>query len=300
MPTRLELTTQPVRAGRLLLLALATTFVAEYAIMMILPYLLPAGCGGTCEAIADSCVLTLLVAPVLWIVAVRPIQRLAQSRMQFLRRSLTSQEVERQRITRDIHDGIGQSLTSLLLGLRALEESTTDANVRENARLLRAAGGGIHDDLRRIVRGLRPAILDQLGLVAAMERLVEEVANPGIVSIELDAAALTGLRLDAELESTAFRILQEAVTNSLRHSCAKHIRVVLRVGNNELELTVSDDGRGFDASTTVQNTEGSYGLISIRERAMICGGRAEINTGLGTGTTVLACLPLRLRSQSND
>lgn len=299
MPTRLELTAQPVRVGQLMLLALGTTFVAEFAIMEILPYVLPAGCGKTCEAIADSCVLTLFVSPVLWVIAVRPIQRLAQSRMQFLRRSLTSQEEERQRITRDIHDGIGQSLTSLLLGLRALEEATTDASVRENARSLRALGAGIHDDLRRIVRGLRPAILDQLGLVAAMERLVDEVANAGLVSIELDAAELAGLRFDAELESTAFRILQEAISNALRHSSAKHIRVILRAINDELELIVSDDGNGFDASAKFQNTKGSYGLLSIRERAMICGGRAEIQTGVGTGTRVSARLPLVVRSEAN-
>lgn len=300
MPTRLELTTQRVRVGRLLLLALATTFVAEYAIMNFLPHVLPEGCGDTCEAVADSCILTLVVAPFLWMIAVRPIQRLAQSRMHFLRRSLTSQEEERQKITRDIHDGIGQSLTSLLLGLRAMEETTADEKVRENAKSLRALGAGIHDDLRRIVRGLRPAILDQLGLAAAIERLVDEVTHAGMVSIDLDVRALAGLRLNAELESTAFRILQEAISNSLRHASAKHIRVKLQTRKNELELIVSDDGKGFDASTIFQNENASYGLLSIRERAMICGGRAEIQTSPGTGTTVSACLPLVMRSESND
>jgi len=300
MPTRLELTTQRVRVGRLLLLALATTFVAEYAIMKLLPYVLPDGCGDTFEAIADSCILTLVVAPFLWMIAVRPIQRLAQSRMHFLRRSLTSQEEERQKITRDIHDGIGQSLTSLLLGLRAMEETTADEKVRENAKSLRAMGAGIHDDLRRIVRGLRPAILDQLGLAAALERLVDEVTRAGTVSIQLDVRTLAGLRLNAELESTAFRIVQEAISNSLRHSSAKHIRVVLAAQSNNLEITVSDDGKGFDASTIFQNLNASYGLLSIRERAMICGGRAEIQTSPGAGTTVSACLPLVMRSESHD
>jgi len=300
MPARLELTTQPVRVGRLLLLALATTFVSEYAIMKFLPHVLPEDCGDTCEAVVDSCILTLFVAPVLWVVAVRPIQRLAQSRMHFLRRSLTSQEEERLRITRDIHDGIGQSLTSLLLGLRAMEETTTDDKSRENARSLRAMGAEIHDDLRRIVRGLRPAILDQSGLVAAIERLVDDVTHADMVSIELDAGALAGIRLSTELESTAFRILQEAISNALRHSSAKHIRVILGTQNNELELTVSDDGKGFDASTIFQNENGSYGLLSIRERAMICAGRAEIQTSPGSGTTVSARLPLVMRSESND
>lgn len=299
MPLHLELTTQPIRVGRLLLLALVTTFVSEYVIMKFLPHVLPQDCGDTCEAVVDSSILTLIVAPVLWVIAVRPIQRLAQSRMHFLRRSLTSQEEERQRITRDIHDGIGQSLTSLLLELRAIEETTADANVREHAKLLRAMGAGIHDDLRRIVQGLRPAILDQLGLVAAIERLVEEMKHVGVASIVLDSSALAGIRMNAELESVAFRIVQEAISNSVRHSSAKNIRVVLAIQNDTLQLTVADDGKGFDASIVFKNENSGYGLLSIRERAMICGGRAEIRTSPGAGTSVLARLPLVIRSETN-
>lgn len=300
MPSRLELTTEPVKAGPLFLFALATTFVTEYVIMTLLPLILPAGCDPTCVAIVDSCLLTLVVAPVLWVIAVRPIQRLAQSRMHLLRRSLVSQEDERQRITRDIHDGIGQSLTSLMLGLRAMEETTSDSRVLENARSLRAMGAVIHEDLRRIVRGLRPAILDQLGLVAAMERLIEDLSRTGKMTIELDTSRLAGLRLNNELESNAFRILQEAISNSLRHSSAKHISVTIGIQNDELDITVSDDGIGFDSSIVFQNEHGSYGLLSIRERAMICGGRAEIQTSIGSGTKVSARLPLTLRSLSND
>lgn len=300
MITRLELTTEPVRAGRLFLFALATTFATEYAIMTLLPSILPAGCDQTCVAMADSCILTLIVAPVLWMMAVRPMQRLAESRIHLLRRSLTSQEEERQRITRDIHDGIGQSLTSLMLGLRAMEETTKDPTVLDHARSLRSMGSVIHEDLRRIVRGLRPAILDQLGLVAATERLVEDLSHAGTVSIELDARALAGLRLNTELESNAFRILQEAISNSLRHASAKQIRVKLCAADNELEIVISDDGKGFDVATAFQSEHGSYGLLSIRERATICGGRAEIETSPGSGTKVLARLPLVMRSPSDD
>jgi signal transduction histidine kinase len=187
-----------------------------------------------------------------------------------------------------------------MLGLRAMEETTSDSRVLENARSLRAMGAVIHEDLRRIVRGLRPAILDQLGLVAAMERLVEDLSRPGKMSIELDTSRLAGLRLNNELESNAFRILQEAISNSLRHSSAKHICVTIGIQNDELDITVSDDGIGFDSSVVFQNEHGSYGLLSIRERAMICGGRAEIQTSIGSGTKVSARLPLTMRSPSND
>ncbi len=300
MPTRLELTTPPVRVWRLLLLALATTFIAEYLIMKCLPFVLPVECGDTCEAIVDSCLLTLFVAPALWVIAVRPIQRLAESRMLFLRRSLTTQEEERQRITRDIHDGIGQSLTSLLLGLRVLEESTKDVNVSESVKAIRALGAGIHDDLRRIVRGLRPAILDQLGLVAAVERLVEDVNSSGLVEAQLNVVPLNFVRLSPELESTAYRIVQEAMSNAVRHASAKRIDVTLRTTDRDLILIVADDGIGFEASSAFQNSRISFGLMSIRERAMICGGTAEIQTSVGSGTTVVASLPLSVRSIDND
>jgi signal transduction histidine kinase len=201
MVARLELTTRLLKPQGLLLLALATTFGAEYLIMKLLPMILPAGCGVTCEAMLDACLLTLVVAPVLWLTAVRPLQRLAQSHMFFLRRALTSQEEERQRITREIHDGIGQSLTSLMLGLRALEETTGDAKTCDNAKSLREMGAGIHDELRRIVRGLRPAILDQLGLAAATLRLAEDIRNTSASTLEVDVEKLVGVRLDSELDN---------------------------------------------------------------------------------------------------
>lgn len=267
--------------------------------MKLLPHILPPSCGATCEAIADACLLTLVVAPVLWGTAVLPLQRLAQSRIHFLRRALTSQEEERQRITREIHDGIGQSLTSLLLGLRAMEETTTDTRTCENAKSLRELGAGIHEELRRIVRGLRPAILDQLGLAAAVLRLVEDLRNTSGAEIELDTQELASVRLDTELESNAYRILQEAIANAIRHASSNHIQVRVRTKEDNLELTVSDDGHGFDMSHVLQNVREGYGILSIRERAMICGGTAELTTTAGGGTTVFARLPLQIRRETD-
>lgn len=293
MPTRFQLTTRTLKPLELLLLALGTTFVAEYAIMKLLPHFLPSSCGATCTAIVDACLLTLIVAPVLWGTAVLPLQRLSQSRTYFLRRALTSQEEERQRITREIHDGIGQSLTSLLLGLRAMEEITSDTQTCETARSLRELGAGIHDELRRIVKGLRPAILDQLGLAAAVVRLVEDLRKTSDADIELNTQGLTCGRLETRLESNAYRILQEAVANAIRHASADNIRVSLRIKDSNLELVVADDGHGFDMSSATQNLRGGYGILSIRERAMICGGTAELTTTSGGGTTVFAKLPLQ-------
>ena len=300
MVARLELTTRLLKPQGLLLLALATTFAAEYLIMKLLPLILPAGCGATCEAMLDACLLTLVVAPVLWLTALRPLQRMAQSHMLFLRRALTSQEEERQRITREIHDGIGQSLTSLMLGLRALEETTGDSKTCDNARSLREMGSGIHDELRRIVRGLRPAILDQLGLAAATLRLAEDIRNTSASTLEVDVEKLVGVRLDSELESNSFRILQEAIANAMRHASAKLIRVTADIRNNNLELTVEDNGHGFDMGNVIKNIRSGYGIASIRERAMICGGRAELTTGPGKGTTVFAQLPLKNRRKNCD
>lgn len=300
MVARLELTTRLLKPHGLLLLALATTFAAEYLIMKLLPLILPVGCGATCEAMLDACLLTLVVAPVLWSTAVRPLQRLAQSHLLFLRRALTSQEEERRRITREVHDGIGQSLTSLMLGLRALEETTSDANTRENVKSLRELGAGIHEELRRIVRGLRPAILDQLGLAAATLRLAEDIRHASRSTLEVDVEELAGVRLDSELESNAFRILQEAITNSMRHASASVIQVTVHIRNNNLELTIQDDGSGFDIGNLIPDVRGGYGIASIRERAVICGGRVELTTSPGKGTTVFAQLPLENGRKKND
>lgn len=300
MQTRVELTTQPVRPGRLLLLVLATAFVAECIIMKVLPYVLPEGCGDTCTAVADAVLLSFVTAPFLWVIAVLPVQRLARSRMHFLQRALTSQEEERRRITRDIHDGIGQSLTSLLLGLRALEENSSDPSIRKHLEALRKTGAEIHSDLRRIVRGLRPAILDQSGLAAAIERLMEDVRPSGTALMSLDVDGIMGLRLNADLESTAFRILQEALSNAWRHSDATHIHVVVAVRSNTLELAVIDDGKGFDPNSVFRGNDYGNGLISIRERVMIYGGRAEIRTSRGDGTKITVVLPLRFPDNQHD
>ena len=299
MPTNFELTARPVRSERVLLLVLVTTFISELVIMKILPHMLPSGVEDTYEAVADSCLLTLIVAPVLWIVAVRPIQRLAQSRMHFLRRAMTSQEAERRRITMDLHDGLGQSLTSLMLGLRALEETTSDATLRQQTEDLRTMGAVIHDDLRRIVRGLRPAILDQSGLVAAIERLVHDVQQPGVREVEFEVDGLSNVRLDADLEIAAFRIVQEAVSNSVQHSSANNLRVTLAAKKNNLVLRIADNGNGFDASAVLSRTDFHYGLMSIRERAMISGGTADIQTSPNGGTIVSARLPLLIRTEND-
>lgn len=300
MPGSFELTPRPVRPGRLLLLALAMTFIGEYGIMKLLPWILPPGNGDSFESVVDACLLTLLVTPILWLLAVRPIQRLAQSRMHFLKRALTAQEEERRRITQDLHDGLGQSLTSLMVGLRAMEEMTHDEPVRELTKELRKIGAGLHDDLRRIVKGLRSVILDQLGLIPAIERLIEEMHYPGCPAVESSSTQLDGVRLDPEIEATAFRIVQEALSNALRHASASLVRVSFAACGRTLVIEVADDGVGFDPALLFSSESGGgYGLLSIRERAMIAGGSAEIVSHPQAGTTVTVRLPFRLRRPSH-
>jgi len=297
MPSRFNMTPLPVRPHRLMLFSLVTTFASEYFIMKLLPRILPAESSDSFEAVADACLLTLFVAPVLWIVAVRPVQRLAESRMHFLRQALSAQEEERRRITQNLHDGLGQSLTSLMLGLRALEETTTSPELREQVDVLRQMGADLHVELRRIVRGLRPVILDQLGLIPAIERLVEEVGQTAGPTVEFAASGLNGTRLQADIESTAFRIVQEALSNAIQHSSASSVRVSVTVRGRELELEVSDNGKGFDAPAAVRGkSSGGYGLLGIRERATISGGRAEIVASPGNGTIVSVHLPLGVQS----
>ncbi|MCA8988464.1 MAG: sensor histidine kinase [Planctomycetaceae bacterium] len=274
------------------MLALVMTFLGEYGIMKLLPLLIPSGNSDSLEAVMDAFLLTLLLAPIFWIVAVRPMNRLADSRMRLLRRTLTVQEDERRRITQDLHDGFGQSLTSLMLGLRALEETASEQPIRELAQRLRGIGSDVYEELRRIMQGLRPIILDKLGLAAAIERLIADTNYSDDLKIEFQSSGLKDRNLLEELESTAFRIIQEALNNAIRHSSASLVRISIDVQDQCLNLQIQDNGHGFDTRRMRDSAEHSYGLLGIRERATLYGGTVTIQSSPKTGSLVFVRLPL--------
>jgi signal transduction histidine kinase len=200
----------------------------------------------------------------------------------FARRSIGAAEEERLRLSRDLHDGIGQALGAAAIGvarLKARAGSSVEAD--ETARLI----DGALDELRRVTLGLRPPSLDDLGLGPAVEALVREAAGTGLVT-RVDIQPLP--RLDAELEQTCFRLAQEALSNVVHHAAATTVRVSLARQAATVVLEVQDDGRGFSPGLGM-----GLGLVGARERAARLEGSLEIESTPGSGTRLRAILPWR-------
>ena len=218
-------------------------------------------------------------------VAVELSQRVARDAV---RRVVRAQEPERQRLARELHDETGQALTSILLGLKPLEEALADHPARADLAQLRELVVNALQDVRRLAVELRPAVLDDFGLVAALERLIEGFAEQSEIRVDFHSA-LGELRLPTEVESTLYRVVQESLTNIVKHADAHNISVSLARRESTVAAVIEDDGSGFDQRAV---REESVGLIGMRERLALLDGRLEIESRPGAGTTVVAEVPL--------
>jgi signal transduction histidine kinase len=294
MPTRNHLEFGKVRPLRLFLIILAVLFTIEAIVMFVLPHIIPPESTVTFGAMIDACLLTVVLAPMLWLLIIKPLQNLAATRQRLLAQALSAQENERRRIARDLHDSLGQSLTSLMVGLRVIEESSTEVEVQSQARELRRIGSATHDDVRRLARGLRPAILDDVGLVPALERFLQELGGSHQIETSLDVSCQDQSRLPESVETSVFRIVQEAASNAIRHGKAQHLRIKLSRESNYLNIEIDDDGCGFNVASSLKANQMSspFGLLSIRERACLLAGEAIISSQPGVGTHVQVHIPL--------
>lgn len=204
-----------------------------------------------------------------------------EMREELLRRVIHAQEDERKRIARDLHDSAGQSMASILLGLKVVSQEESLSKVRERLDDLRRIASEAAGELRRLALELRPTVLDDLGLEEAVERLLSDFEARAGMRVSLDVEL--GGRLSPELETIVYRVLQEALNNVAKHSGAERVRVQLRRRGGWARLRVRDDGLGFDP-------EGSeavgLGLRGMEERAGLVGGRLSIRSAPGEGTTV--------------
>jgi two-component system sensor histidine kinase NreB len=240
------------------------------------------------EALLDTVLLTTMLAPALWFLLVRPIQKLSSSRGQLLIRLFDAQEEERGRIARDLHDELGQQLTAMLVTLQAVKESTTIEDARERATLAAQSGAAGLREVRRISRGLRPLVLEDLGLRPAIERICEEFRGSGTPEISLQLNLQSDHRFPPALETAVFRVVQESVTNAVRHAGASLIHVQIDALPRELLLRVEDDGAGIEPN----RLERSFGLAGIRERVEALDGRLDVRSIPAGGTAILAVFPL--------
>jgi signal transduction histidine kinase len=213
-------------------------------------------------------------------------ERIAQDS---LRRVVEAQELERRRLARELHDETGQALTSILLGLKALEERTDDPASRAATEELRELVVSTLQDVRRLAVELRPSALDDFGLVAALERLTASFAEQTGISVDFQTA-LADERLPEEVETALYRIVQESLTNVVKHARARRVSILLARKAGAVKAVVEDDGQGFEPAA---QTGGGYGLVGMRERLALLGGRLEVESSRGAGTTIAAEVPVR-------
>jgi signal transduction histidine kinase len=205
-----------------------------------------------------------------------------------LRRVVEAQELERRRLSRELHDETGQALTSILLGLRSLEETLESDEARTASARLRELVVETLQDVRRLAVELRPSALDDFGLVAALDHLAESFEEQTGIAIDF-AAALGKGRLPGEVETALYRIVQESLTNIVKHARARHVSIALTRMRNSVKVVVEDDGQGFDPEGV--GAEG-FGLVGMRERLAILGGRLQVESSTGAGTAIAVEVPL--------
>ncbi len=214
---------------------------------------------------------------------------LIEVRRQLLKKLMSAQEDERRRIARDLHDEIGQALTSVLIGLRTVADAATLPVARQGAEDLRRVAIAALEEVRRLARGLRPSVLDDLGMAAALERYVADYAQAHAIDVEVDASDLADWRFPEEVETALYRIAQEALTNTAKHAAAQHVRIVLQRTPEGVQLIVSDDGQGFTRRDL--NSDGQLGLSGMQERAALLNGSVTVESEPGEGTRVTVRIP---------
>jgi two-component system, NarL family, sensor histidine kinase UhpB len=209
---------------------------------------------------------------------------------------LAAQEDERKRIARELHDETAQALTTLLIRLRILERARTVPEMQGQIDELRQLTSETLEAVRKLSFELRPATLDDLGLVAALEAYTEGYASRIPVQLEFRADGFDDKdrRLEPQVELVLYRVVQEALTNSAKHASAERVRVELARWPNAVVAAVTDDGQGFEVAEVMRSRERGLGLFGMQERMTLVQGQLEIDSAPGRGTRIQARVPLGL------
>ncbi len=212
-----------------------------------------------------------------------------QLRRQLLEKVIATQEDERRRIARELHDSTSQNLTSLIVGLKTLETTCDDPRIHHQASELRAVASQTLGEVHEISMRLRPRLLDDLGLSAALERQVDEWHARHRIPVDLMIHTHDN-RLPEEVETAVFRIIQESLTNIARYAEAHSVSILVERRGNAIVAVIEDDGRGFDVDLVKKDRH--LGLIGMQERAELLGGTLVIESAPGKGTSIYLSIPL--------
>lgn len=223
----------------------------------------------------------------------------------FVEQVIEAQELERRRLAGDIHDGISQRLVTLSFRLDAAAQAAKSPDDRdallEQLDRARELAGLTLQEARAAISGLRPPVLDDLGLPGGLASLARSIPQ---IPIDVEIGSdLADSRLPDHIELALYRIAQECLQNVVKHAGATSARLVFRVDDTQARLEIADDGVGFDTFEHPLGSDemGGYGLLSMAERAEIVGGRLNIRSRPGSGTTVTATIPLNpVRHRSDD
>ncbi|RJO61381.1 MAG: sensor histidine kinase [Dehalococcoidia bacterium] len=225
---------------------------------------------------------------------IREISQKEQMRSQLLAQVLSAQEDERKRIARELHDDTSQSLTSLMVELKAAENAGSLAEIKPRLTQLRSL---VHQTLQAVHNmaiELRPNALDDLGLVAALRKYVADFIAKNGIHVDLQVGEAARRRFPADMETAAYRITQEALANIARHANARNISIVVDFQDSVFTLIVEDDGVGFDLNEASRSSpEHRLGLFGMYERASLVGGRLVIESQPQQGTSIFLEVPIK-------
>ncbi|QYG94292.1 GAF domain-containing sensor histidine kinase [Iamia sp. SCSIO 61187] len=222
------------------------------------------------------------------------VQARSQAQTDLLGQVIAAQEAERARVARDLHDQVGQSLTSVLLGLRLVDGSLSGepcdvADARLHTDEVRGLVAQALDEVRQLAFDLRPTVLDDVGLPAAVRRLATEVSGRFDLPIRVQIAADGDeAELRSEIETVVYRVVQESLTNVVRHARASRATVEVSIEPDHVRAVIIDDGVGFAVDDGVLR---SLGLAGMRERALLVDGNLQITSAPGAGTSIVVKVP---------
>lgn len=216
-----------------------------------------------------------------------------EMRLQLLEKLITAQEEERKRISRELHDETSQSLTSLMVNLKVLESEASFCNVGDRLREMRQVVSETLDEVHHLARDLRPSVLDDLGLVPALERYVREYGQTYGIEVDFHNMGFDGERVSAPAEVALYRIIQEALTNVAKYAKAQTVSVLLDWRDHWVSAIVEDDGQGFEPDSVITSPSHGLGLFGMQERATLLGGSFSIESRPGYGTTIYIKVPAK-------